>query len=207
MGQIKWNKTYGSSGQDNPYFVSSCSDGGFILNGHSGGNDLNITGCHGTSYVDYWIVKLDSLGSLNWQKCLGGSGIDIGYCVKETTDGGYLVLGASTSNDGDATNNSGNTDAWAVKLNPYVGINSLSKSIFAIVSPNPNSNFFRLYIEKTLVNGEVVIYSILGQNVFSQKIEAGENRIETKNLANGVYNYEVLENKNQILKGKLVIGE
>jgi hypothetical protein len=67
---------------------------------------------------DYWIVKLDSVGNITWQKSLGGSGNDEAYTIQQTTDSGYIVAGWTISNDGDVTGNHSSltTDYWIVKL-------------------------------------------------------------------------------------------
>lgn len=57
--------------------------------------------------------------SIQWQKCLGGSGDDIGNAVLRTSDNGLLVVGSSKSNNGDVSGHHGSpdsSDAWVVKL-------------------------------------------------------------------------------------------
>ena len=51
-----------------------------------------------------WVVKLDGAGTVQWQRLLGGSGIEYGYSVQQTADGGYILLGYSSSSaSGDVT--------------------------------------------------------------------------------------------------------
>ncbi|MDN5360538.1 MAG: flagellin, partial [Thermotogaceae bacterium] len=73
----------------------------------------DVSGNHGG--YDYWIVKLNSDGTLDWEKSLGGSDYDGASSIQQTTDGGYIVAGRSKSNDGDVSENSDN-DSWIVKL-------------------------------------------------------------------------------------------
>src|SRR5438093_13679163 len=54
--------------------------------------------------------------AIEWDNCLGGSNHDVGICVKQTYDGGYITCGYSDSNDGDVTLNHGNNDFWVVRL-------------------------------------------------------------------------------------------
>ena len=56
--------------------------------------------------------------SIEWQKCLGGSGYDGAESIRQTGDGGYIVAGYTESNDGDVSGNHGNDDVWVVKLAP-----------------------------------------------------------------------------------------
>src|SRR5690606_15188651 len=91
-------------------------DNGYIVAGMSNSNDGDVTGNHGEG-DDYWIVKLDELGEIEWQKSLGGSGeYDFSYGVRQDADGGYVIAGSSDSNDGDVTGNHGESDFWVVKL-------------------------------------------------------------------------------------------
>ena len=53
---------------------------------------------------------------IEWEKSLGGTGYDAAQSIQQISDGGYIVAGYSTSNDGDVTNNNGSYDYWIVKL-------------------------------------------------------------------------------------------
>ncbi len=117
---IQWQKSLGGSDDDYANSIQQTTDGGYIVAGYSYSNDGDVIGHHGsTNYADYWIVKLDSNGEIQWQKSYGGSNDDIAYSVQQTTDGGYIVAGESYSNDGDVTGHHGstiNSDYWVVKL-------------------------------------------------------------------------------------------
>jgi hypothetical protein len=117
VGSLIWTKTYGGSGDEVSTDMKPTLDGGYILFGYtfSEGNSGLVTGNHGGA--DYWLVKVDSLGNLEWQKCLGGSCNDISLQIVLTQDGGYLCIGYSCSNDGEITENHGSYDAWVVKVN------------------------------------------------------------------------------------------
>src|SRR5690606_20033110 len=73
---------------------------------------------HGIS--DIWLVKLNNLGQVLWQKCLGGSlseSIGSHDFLKQTADGGFIVGGGTASNDGDAIGGpDSSSDCWVVKL-------------------------------------------------------------------------------------------
>jgi hypothetical protein len=75
----------------------------------------DVSGNHG--YMDALIIKIDSSGNIEWQKCLGGSGDDGTYAIKPESDGGYVVAGWSSSADGDVSGGHGEDDLWAAKLN------------------------------------------------------------------------------------------
>jgi len=113
-GTVDWQKCLG--GLDNDYLnsIQQASDGGYIVAGYSYSNDGNVTGNHGGG--DFWVVKLSSAGNVVWETCLGGSAYEVATHIRQTADGGYLVAGLSTSNDGDVTDNHGSCDFWVVKL-------------------------------------------------------------------------------------------
>ena len=116
-GTIQWQKTLGGTGIDYGNAIQNTSDGGYVVAGYTFSNDGEVSGNHGSS-SDYWIIKLDALGIIQWQKCLGGSGNDYAKSIKTTSDEGYIVVGRSNSNDGNVSGNHANTeDYWVVKLN------------------------------------------------------------------------------------------
>jgi len=111
---IEWQKCFGGSSEDFTSLIKQTNDGGYIIVGGSESNDGDVTGHHGDS--DYWIVKLTSGGAIDWQKCFGGSGSDWASSIQQTSDGGYIVAGYSSSNNSDVTGNLGGSDSWIVKL-------------------------------------------------------------------------------------------
>ena len=116
-GLIEWQKSLGGSGLDGSQSIQQTSDGGFIVAGYSYSNDADVTGHHGKAALsDYWIVKLTSMGAIDWEKSLGGSQLDEPWSIRQTSDGGFIVAGWSTSTDGDVTGNHGSYDGWIVKL-------------------------------------------------------------------------------------------
>jgi len=119
-GGIQWEKSLGGTSQDEGQAVQQTYDGGYIVAGYSNSDDGQVTGHHGdTTTTDYWVVKLDDTGGIQWEKSLGGSGDDNAYSVQQTLDSGYIISGSSASSDGDVTFNYGEGDFWVVKLNKY----------------------------------------------------------------------------------------
>jgi hypothetical protein len=113
-GTIEWQKCYGGNGDDWANAIQQTSDGGYIVAGKSGSADGDVTGHHG--YNDYWVVKTDGSGNIQWQKSLGGIDDDYANSVSQTPDGGYIVAGDAQSTSGDITGHHGHTDCWVVKL-------------------------------------------------------------------------------------------
>uniref|UniRef100_UPI0040497737 hypothetical protein n=1 Tax=Gelidibacter sp. TaxID=2018083 RepID=UPI0040497737 len=115
LGNIQWQKSIGGSATDIAYSISQTTDGGYIVCGMTGSNSGNVTGNHGMS--DGWVVKLNSIGNIQWQKALGGTQQESLHSIQQTSDGGYITAGFSQSSNGDVSNNNGSTDYWIVKLN------------------------------------------------------------------------------------------
>src|SRR6185436_12557437 len=69
------------------------------------------------SIYDYWVIKINSSGALQWQKCLGGSDMENGKGIKPTVSGGYICSGTASSYDGDVSGLHGTgIDLWTVNL-------------------------------------------------------------------------------------------
>ncbi|UQB70466.1 DUF11 domain-containing protein [Epilithonimonas zeae] len=116
---IQWQKLYGGSSYEWFYKTIPTSDGGYIAVGQAASTDGDVTGT-GYTKQDAWIVKTDACGNKQWDKILGGDGSDENfYDIKQTNDGGYIVVGSSdSSNNGTVSvTGKGLTDVWVVKLN------------------------------------------------------------------------------------------
>jgi len=88
-GNVQWAKTYGGTGDDRAYSVQQTSDGGYIVAGY--------TYSLGAGGRDFFLVKTDANGNLQWAKTYGGTGIDSTISVQQTSDGGYIVAGWTDS--------------------------------------------------------------------------------------------------------------
>jgi predicted secreted protein len=79
LGNVEWNRTCG-------YYVNSVvatSDGGYAL---AGGRDDN-----------FWLVKTDAFGNMQWNMTYGGTGVENGYALLQSSDGGYVLTGSTNS--------------------------------------------------------------------------------------------------------------
>ncbi len=121
--QIQWQNTISGYDEDQLHSVIQTADGGYLLGGSSKSDDhISVYGDkteYGERQFDYWVVKLDGLGNIQWQNTIGGKSDDYLYTVVQTTEGGYLLGGYSSSGiSGDKTEASqGSYDYWVVKLN------------------------------------------------------------------------------------------
>ncbi len=115
-GSVQWKRCLGGSDYDCANSIHQTADGGYILGGYTESTDGNVSGNHGD--CDAWVVKLSSKGSVQWQRCLGGTGREAASSIQQTADRDYIFAGFAHSSDGDVTGNRGNCDAWVVKLSP-----------------------------------------------------------------------------------------
>ena len=112
---IQWANCYGGYSFDRSHCIQQTNDGGYIVAGRTESNDGDVTGFIGE--YDSWVVKLDNLGIIEWEKCLGGDDGDISYSIQQTTDGGYITVGSTRSSfKGDSGNNR-TRNAFIAKLN------------------------------------------------------------------------------------------
>ncbi|MBX2960383.1 MAG: T9SS type A sorting domain-containing protein [Flavobacteriales bacterium] len=192
-GGITWQKSLGGSGNDQASSIQQTTDGGYVVAGHSYSTDGDVTGNHGST--DYWVVKLDSVGTITWQKSFGGAGSDYAYIIHQTTDGGYVVGGESDSQDGDVTGNHGGYDYWVVKLSSTVGVTEITELNEFSVYPNPTSKQITLKANHQLIGAIYTIYDNMGKTVISGQINAIQTVIELGNLSGGIYLFSVGENK------------
>ena len=113
---LKWQHTYGGSGDDEARAIDVTSDGGSIVAGYTNSSDGQVTNYHFN--FDFWVVKLNSNGAIQWESAFGGSNSDVANDVHQTKDGGYIVTGFSESGDGDlqGAGAHGEDDLWLLKL-------------------------------------------------------------------------------------------
>ena len=97
LGRQEWNQTYILYGSSHLSSLVYTSDGGYAL---AGGRDFST---YGEQYslngrgIDFWLVKTDSFGNIEWDRTYGGSRHDSASSIVETSDGGYALGGYTWS--------------------------------------------------------------------------------------------------------------
>ncbi len=117
-GAIMWQNSIGGSLVDRPQAAFQTADGGYIMGGFSNSPASGDKSENSQGGNDYWIVKIDTSGNIQWENTIGGNDSDVLRDMEQTTDGGYIVGGYSKSNiSGDKTENSqGDYDSWILRL-------------------------------------------------------------------------------------------
>jgi len=114
-GALDWQKVFGGVNNDVAKAAIKQINGNIVIAGYTYSNNSgDVEANHGAG--DFWILGLNSNGSLAWKKALGGDNEELAYSVAESTDG-FAVAGATMSkNSGDVGAGYGNSDVWIVKL-------------------------------------------------------------------------------------------
>ena len=101
-GHMEWNETYGGPKDDRAHSMILTSDGEYVMAGY--------TESFGAGLRDFWLVKIDCDGNMQWNRTYGGTNKEVAYSVVQTSDGGYAMAGRKGDYDGPA-------DVWLVKAN------------------------------------------------------------------------------------------
>jgi hypothetical protein len=115
---IQWQKTIGGTNEDNVYIIQQTNDKGYVMMGYSNSDSTGEKIENHFGQYDFWVVKIDSIGVIQWQKTLGGTLNELGTCIRQTNDGGYIVGGSSESviSGNKDSSGYGMMDYWIVKL-------------------------------------------------------------------------------------------
>jgi len=87
--QVIFQKTLGYLGSDQGLSIQQTTDGGFIITGE--------TNSFGAGSADVILIKTDFKGAVSWVKTYGGTSIDQGSSVQQTSEGGYIIAGHTFS--------------------------------------------------------------------------------------------------------------
>ena len=181
-GDSLWTKTYGDVNENTGWSVRQTTDGGYIIGG--------TTSIPTPLNYDVWLIKTNSAGDTLWTKKFGDNAGDqyAGYdgCVKQTSDGGYVICGLTAM---------GNAAAYVVKTdssgNIIAAIPELNAPETFSVFPNPfcNSVSVNIPIEYLLYqNLNLTLCDMLGREIKSIKnIRAEKINLDLSNTDAGIY--------------------
>ncbi|MCU7549073.1 BACON domain-containing protein [Chitinophagaceae bacterium LB-8] len=113
-GNKQWSKLFGGTASDALTSIAATNDGGYVMSGYSYSNNDDVSGNNGGN--DAWVIKLDANGNKQWSKLYGGTQNEGASTIIVTTDGGFVIAGSTSSNNGDFSGNHGESDTWVMKL-------------------------------------------------------------------------------------------
>ncbi len=160
LGETSWVKNFGGSGEDSFHDLIPTGDGGYAAVGSSNSVDGDLEG-KALPVSDYWLVKFDAHGGLQWSRAFGGSKDDRGQALVQTRDGGYALSGYAMSDDGDGSNNEGFHDNWIIKLDASGNLEweqsfgfSGHDHSYDLIQTADGGYFFVGFLDITAANGE-----------------------------------------------------
>lgn len=202
LGNVIWSKLYSGSEKDITKMIQSTSDGGYIVTA--------LSRSFGWIEPDYWVLKLDPLGDTLWTRHFGGDDHEHCYAVRQTTDGGYIVVGHTRSN-----NIWRIQEIMLIKLNSNGELGPLSTTPeyalnddVLMVYPNPSAGIINISLSGMYAQGSVCkIMNTMGQLVFKEEIDSVTYRksIHLKNYTPGMY-YITIQSEDHLVTKKLVLN-
>jgi ribosomal protein S11 len=138
-GNIQWAKTYGGTNGEGAYSVQQTSDGGYIVAAE--------TFSFGAGWNDIFLIKTDANGNLQWAKTYGGTNWDLAYSVRQTSDGGYIVVGYTASFGA-------GTDIFLIKTDANGDIGScgiVGNTSPTVTTPSPTVNTPSLVVSSPIL--------------------------------------------------------
>lgn len=189
QGTIQWQRALGGSSSEVGNAVHQKGNGGYVVTGFTTSNDGDVTGEHVSG--DVWVIGLDATGEIEWQRTLGGSGLDGSSDIQQTSDGGYVLTGFTSSSDGDVSGWHGGWDQWTVKLSTdVVGIESAHRRAFNVY-PNPVQDQVWINFPSSDQNAEVTLTDALGKTLLRFGMSGSTWMLNLGQLPRGLYQLSI----------------
>lgn len=196
VGDTIWSKRYKDLSMSELKSVWQTTDGSYVV---AGSSDASNPG----SWTSLSVLKLDTSGTVIWDKEYGGDDFDYANEIRQTSDGGYIVTGLSD------LGGPANGDMYLIKLDSLgnrsypVSLTETTARSGIVLYPNPSNGI--IYIRSAVSNASIRIFNLEGKEVWSNDIMEGENVIDSKYLTTGIYLYHLQVKQEVIKTGKLFI--
>lgn len=118
-GNVLWDKRFGGKLQDRLWSIVQTPDGGYLLGGDSRSGVGGDRTWPKRGETDFWVVKLDANGNMQWDRAYGGTGHDFLRKIVLLPNGQYWLTGTSDSPasfEKSTASHNGSMDFWAVKI-------------------------------------------------------------------------------------------
>jgi len=181
-GDTIWTQTYGGRYTDAGVSIAQTIDGGYIIAG--------VTGFFGDTLGDVYLIKTDSNGDTIWTRIFGGSDLDFGRSVAQTTDGGYIITGKTKS----FSTSGWDLDVYLIKTDSlgHTGIKETSphepNTISFTVFPNPFNSSCKI---TAAVGAKIEVYSLIGNLLWRKTIPKSTPATlvwtPDENITSGIY--------------------
>jgi len=246
LGNLKWNRAIGGPKDDEGFSIIQANDGGYAITG--------FTNSYGTGGGNVYVIRLDSMGNLKWTKVIGGSIVtNSGYSIIQTKDMGYAIAGdnaptgtninvyfikldslgngclTAITDSGRVTHvgtfsHGGNVttiDSGRINSGGKVGSGGIYNAICTVtavdnivpeennlqVFPNPNNGIFSIQSGNGNQKSEIGIYNILGEEIYTGKLNSDITQIDISGQPAGLYLYRVISEQGQLVSSGKVIVE
>lgn len=185
LGVKEWDARFGGPGLDRCNSVIQTTDGGYLFAGTSGSDIGGQKQTANRGVDDYWVVKTDANGLLQWEQTYGGADFEILSAVIQTPDGGYLLGGMSASDIGNEKSepNLGGLDFWFVKIDPNGNllwdktIGGSAEERLNTMQIAPDGNFLLAGSTQSDVGDDITIPSIGIKDFWFVKVSAIDGSI------------------------------
>ena len=199
-GNVLWAKSFGGINRDVGWAICTFTNGLYVTGGFGSPITFGTTTLTPTASDPMFVTRFDLNGNVDCAINVGGGGED--NCGVGIDKYGNLYVSSDDYNVSYET-------AFVKKYSScpsLAGIESIYKEGITVrIYPNPNNGSFKIQIDNEINNGELILINSLGQKVYEQTVRQGINNINTSDLAKGLYNYILLQDKQKIKDGKLVV--
>jgi len=181
-GETLWTHTFGGTQIDEGYSVKQTDDGGYVVAG--------VTKSFGAGSHDAYLVRTDANGETLWTRTFGGAAGDGANSVQQTSDGGYIIAGATFSYG------AGESDVWLIKTDSLgnVGVaeprQPQAASLQLQARPNPCRGATTVSLKPQVTSSKpstLRVYDAQGRLVLSQAVRASSSIFHPSSLPAGAY--------------------